>query len=259
MKRKRKNKTESVVELFAQKISSTLSQTDDSELQLKLQAAQHTHELRMMSMFTQFLASRQPPPVPQSIPDQAHPPWFDHTRPPPFHPNQSHTAPFHPGYSHTHFTQDYTRPPPLYPDHTHMAPFHPNQDQARPTPFHPDQGQNAPFHPDHTHAHHINQDQARPPPFCPDYRQTSTYHSDQAHTTPHQSEATLHEGYASTWSSHHSHPQTHTSSSYHDAHPSASYQAHTQPQLTILQSRSSSPESSALASSPSPTPTVDSV
>ncbi|CAM4549359.1 unnamed protein product [Leuciscus chuanchicus] len=46
--------------LFAQNIASTLSQTDDAELQLKLLAAQQAHELRMMSMFTQFLASRLP-------------------------------------------------------------------------------------------------------------------------------------------------------------------------------------------------------
>ncbi len=76
-RRKRKNKMESTMELFAQKIGSTLTQTDDTELQLKMQAAQHAHELRMMSMLTQFLASR--PPVLRSFPDQAHPPWFEHT------------------------------------------------------------------------------------------------------------------------------------------------------------------------------------
>ncbi|KAL0153143.1 hypothetical protein M9458_051550 [Cirrhinus mrigala] len=192
------------MELFAQKIASTLTQTDDTELQLKMQAAQHAHELRMMSMFTQFLASR--PPVLRSFPDQAHPPWFEHTRPPPFYPDQSHTPPFHSDYTNAHhFNKDHTCSPPLHPDHTHAAPYHP--DQTRTT------------------------------------------------VTPHQSEATnfrtWFEGYASSGSSHHSHPQTHASSFHHDAQPSTSYQSHTYSQPI--------PGSPQQSSASSPTPTTDSV
>lgn len=48
------------MDIFAKNIKEALSQADDSELQLKLQAAQHAHELKMMTMFTKFLAGRQP-------------------------------------------------------------------------------------------------------------------------------------------------------------------------------------------------------
>ncbi|KAK2855505.1 hypothetical protein Q7C36_007374 [Tachysurus vachellii] len=59
--RKRKTKMEATLEIFTEKISSALNNTDDTELQLKLQAAQHEHELKMLSMFTQFLARKLPP------------------------------------------------------------------------------------------------------------------------------------------------------------------------------------------------------
>lgn len=229
---------ETTMELFAQKIASTLSQTDDAELQLKLQAAQQAHELRMMGMFTQFLASR--PPVLRPFPEQAHSPWFEHTRPPPFYPDQSHTPPFHPDHTNAHhFNQDHTRPP----------------------PFRSDQTQKPPFHPDHTNGQHFNQDHTRPPPIHPDYTHTAPYHPDQTCTTvtPHQSEATnfhtWYEGYAPTGSSHHSH--THIPSSHHDAQPSTSYQGHTLSQPIIsAQSRPGSPQQS---SASAPCPTIDSV
>lgn len=50
---------ESTVEMFGQKFKDSFSQTNDIELQLKLQAVQHTHKLRMMTLFTQFLGGRQ--------------------------------------------------------------------------------------------------------------------------------------------------------------------------------------------------------
>lgn len=57
--RKRKTKMEATLEIFAEKISSALNNTDDTEIQLKMQAAQH--ELKMLSMFTQFLARSNSP------------------------------------------------------------------------------------------------------------------------------------------------------------------------------------------------------
>lgn len=59
--RKRKTKMEATLEIFAEKISSALNNTDDTDLQLKMQAAQHEHELKMLSMFTQFLARSNSP------------------------------------------------------------------------------------------------------------------------------------------------------------------------------------------------------
>lgn len=52
---------EATLEIFTEKISSALNNTDDTELQLKLQAAQHEHELKMLSMFTQFLTRSNSP------------------------------------------------------------------------------------------------------------------------------------------------------------------------------------------------------
>lgn len=40
---------EATLEIFAEKISSALNNTDDTELQLKMQAAQHEHELTKCS------------------------------------------------------------------------------------------------------------------------------------------------------------------------------------------------------------------
>ncbi|CAM4730722.1 unnamed protein product [Leuciscus chuanchicus] len=87
--RKRKNKLESTMDVFSKTIKEALSQADDTELQLKLQAAQYAHELKMMTLFTQFLAgipSYQPPP--------------------------------HPGHA-TGFSQDFSHPAPFTQDHTH--------------------------------------------------------------------------------------------------------------------------------------------
>ncbi|CAM4569479.1 unnamed protein product [Leuciscus chuanchicus] len=212
-RRKRKNKMESTIELFAQKIASTLSQTDAAEFQLKLQAAQQAHELRMMSMFTQFLSSR--PPVLRPFPEQAHPLWFEQTSPPPFYPAQSHTPPFH---------QDHTRPPPFHPDHTNAQHF--NQDHTQPPPIHPDYTHTAPYHPDQTHT-----------TVTPHQSEATNFHA-------------WYEGYASTVSSHHSHTETHIPSSHHDTQPSTSYQGHKHSQPMIsAQSRPGSPQQSS-ASAP---------
>ncbi|XP_056116089.1 uncharacterized protein LOC130091953 [Rhinichthys klamathensis goyatoka] len=93
--RKRKTKMEATLEIFTEKISSALNNTDDTELQLKMQAAQHEHELKMLSMFTQFLARSNSPcppfyqaPVqpsqynPRQLPPQ--PTFYNFTQPPKF-------------------------------------------------------------------------------------------------------------------------------------------------------------------------------
>lgn len=77
------------------KRSAALKNTDDIELQLKMQAAQHEHELKMLSMFTQFLARSNSPcppfyqaPVqpsqynPRQLPPQ--PTFYNFTQPPKF-------------------------------------------------------------------------------------------------------------------------------------------------------------------------------
>ncbi|XP_042578926.1 leucine-rich repeat extensin-like protein 5 [Cyprinus carpio] len=113
-RRKRKNKLESTMDVFSKTIKEALSQADDTELQLKLQAAQHAHELKMMTLFTQFLAGRpsyQPPPHPghatgsSYYPDQVHPPRFsqDFSHPGPF--TQDHT------HNHTPLLPPDTPPP----------------------------------------------------------------------------------------------------------------------------------------------------
>uniref|UniRef100_A0A0E9WXY4 Uncharacterized protein n=1 Tax=Anguilla anguilla TaxID=7936 RepID=A0A0E9WXY4_ANGAN len=165
---------ESTVEVFGQKIKESLSQMDDTKLQLKLQSAQHAHELRMMTLFTQFLAGRRShqPEMPllhlghttqsSSYPDHVHPPLFgqdyarappfhqDHVRPPPFH--QDHTLPI-PNDAHPlpPFYQDYasagpshhSHPPFIQEDHTHLLP-----------PFHHDT-QPSPSHQAHIHSQPI--------------------------------------------------------------------------------------------------------
>ncbi|KAL7397489.1 hypothetical protein ABVT39_022816 [Epinephelus coioides] len=116
------------MEVFSQKIKESLSQADDTELQLKLQAAQHEHELRMMSLFTQFLAGRQPhqPPIhpstntqSSSYPDHVHLPWFgpDYTYPVTFPQDRTGTTPrFHRSDVRTH--------PSFYEEYSASAPPH---------------------------------------------------------------------------------------------------------------------------------------
>lgn len=114
------------MDIFAKTFKKALSQADNTELQLKLQAAQHAHELKMMKMFTQFLAGRQPnqphpfaraPGGSSYYPDQVNPPTFgqDYSPPGPF--TQDNTRP--------NFTQNDGHPcPPFYQDYVSAGRFH---------------------------------------------------------------------------------------------------------------------------------------
>lgn len=125
-RRKRKNKLESTMDVFSKTIKEALSQADDTELQLKLQAAQHAHKLKMMTLFTQFLAGRpsyQPPPHPghatgsSYYPDQVHPLRFSQ--------DFSHPGPFTPDHTRQSFPQNDGHPcPPFYQDYVSAGPFH---------------------------------------------------------------------------------------------------------------------------------------
>ncbi|ROL49843.1 hypothetical protein DPX16_0726 [Anabarilius grahami] len=91
-----KNKIESTMDIFAKNIKEALSQADDSELQLKLQAAQHGSSY---------------------YPDQVNPPRFgqDYSHPCPF--TQDHTRPS--------FSQNDGHPcPPFYQDYVSAGPLH---------------------------------------------------------------------------------------------------------------------------------------
>ncbi|KAI7803007.1 hypothetical protein IRJ41_001539 [Triplophysa rosa] len=102
--RKRKTKMEATLEIFTEKISSALNNTDDTELQLKMQAAQHEHGLKMLSMFTQFLARSNSPCPPfyqapvqpsQYNPRQLlpQPTFYNFTQPPQFSMGSSQPPP----------------------------------------------------------------------------------------------------------------------------------------------------------------------
>ncbi|XP_078792921.1 uncharacterized protein LOC110016685 isoform X4 [Oryzias latipes] len=61
--RKRKSRMEATLEVFANKITSALKQ-DDTDILLKMQAAQHEHERKMFTMMTQFMERSFQPPQP---------------------------------------------------------------------------------------------------------------------------------------------------------------------------------------------------
>lgn len=75
--RKRKLKMESTLEIFAEKITSALM-TDESDLLLMMQATQHEHDLKVLSMSTQPITRQ-------------HSPLYQLTEPVPnlYHPTQS--------------------------------------------------------------------------------------------------------------------------------------------------------------------------
>lgn len=96
---------ETTLEVFAEKISNALN-TDNAELHLRMQTAEHEHELKMFSVFTQFLErsnhSQHPPfyqaPVqpPHYNPRQPQPQRSFHsfTQPPPLHMASPQSPPF---------------------------------------------------------------------------------------------------------------------------------------------------------------------
>ncbi|KAM9393859.1 uncharacterized protein KZ484_005000 [Pholidichthys leucotaenia] len=145
---------ETTLEIFADKITSALK-TDDSDLLLKIQAAQHEYNLKMFSMLAQFF-------------ERSHSPQ------PPFYP-----AAVQP--SHLYSPRE---PPPLYPmtsfqsqpfNETSNQPLSFLQDLAQPLSFN-----NAPPHPSNLSqpirqapanpqdlVQHASFSQAHPPSFCP--------------------------------------------------------------------------------------------
>lgn len=100
--RKRKAKMETALEVFAEKIGSTFN-NDDTELQLKVQAAQHAHEIKMFTLFSQFMERSQHYPHPPNyqapvLPPSMQPPHlYNQRQPPPQHSHSSFTQapPFH--------------------------------------------------------------------------------------------------------------------------------------------------------------------
>lgn len=100
--RKRKAKMETALEVFAEKIGSTFN-NDDTELQLKVQAAQHAHEIKMFTLFSQFMERSQHFPHPPNyqapvLPPSMQPPHlYNQRQPPPQHSHSSFTQapPFH--------------------------------------------------------------------------------------------------------------------------------------------------------------------
>ncbi|XP_049444045.1 bromodomain-containing protein 4-like [Epinephelus fuscoguttatus] len=127
--RKRKTKMETALEVFAEKIGSTFNK-DDTELQLKMQAAQHAHEIRMFTLFSQFMERSHHYPHPPNYQAPVQPPK---AQPPPVQPpsmqpshlyNQIQPLPQH---SHSSFTQ----PPPFHMASPQPLPF------SHETPNHP--------------------------------------------------------------------------------------------------------------------------
>ncbi|KAM9306986.1 protein ARK2N isoform 1-T2 [Pholidichthys leucotaenia] len=87
--RKRKPKMETTLEIFADKITSALK-TDDSDLLLKMQAAQHERDLKMLSMLTQFIERSHHSPQPpfyQAAVQLSH--LYNPREPPPLYPMAS--------------------------------------------------------------------------------------------------------------------------------------------------------------------------
>lgn len=140
--RKRKAKMETALEVFAEKIGSTFN-NDDTELQLKVQAAQHAHEIKMFTLFSQFMERSQHYPHPPDYQAPVQPPT---AQPPPVQPpsmqpphlyNQRQPPPQH---SHSSFT----RAPPFHMASLQSLPFShetPNQsfsfvqELSQPLPF----------------------------------------------------------------------------------------------------------------------------
>ncbi|CAI5689075.1 unnamed protein product [Oreochromis niloticus] len=142
--RKRKSKMESTLEIFADKITSALK-NDESELLLKMQAAQHEHDLKVLSMLTQLITRQQPPFYQQAVqvphlycPTQSS---LIHSTPYPMASTQS--PPFEMSNQSLSFQQDLAQPLPfgnsLPPSHNLGQPFRPERPNPR------DQAQHASF------------------------------------------------------------------------------------------------------------------
>lgn len=129
---------ETALEVFAEKIGTTFN--DDTELQLKMQAAQHAHELKM---FTQFLERSHHYPHPPNYQAPVQPPLAP---PPPVQPPSMQSPhlynPNQPPRQHSHIS--FTQPPPFHMaspkslPFSHETPSHPFsflQELSHPLPF----------------------------------------------------------------------------------------------------------------------------
>lgn len=121
------------MDTFSKNIKEAHSQADDSELQLKLQAAQHAHEFKMMTMFTQFLAGRQayqPPPFFGHATGSSS--SSDHVHSPRFGQEYYHPAPFTHDHTRHNFHQYDGHPSPTFYQDVSAGPFHHSHHQFFP-------------------------------------------------------------------------------------------------------------------------------
>lgn len=126
-----------------------------------MQEAQHAHELRLMTLFTQFLATRQPP-GPMFYDNQVRPPIFAgfHTD----HAPHGLYRPFRPNHAHAHFE---TTGATFNPNQANTTPFHVHtasyqQGHASTPALQPEGTRSAPFNQDHAHTTSFLEDLARP-------------------------------------------------------------------------------------------------
>ncbi|XP_076738760.1 uncharacterized protein LOC143417001 [Maylandia zebra] len=142
--RKRKSKMESTLEIFADKITSALK-NDESELLLKMQAAQHEHDLKVLSMLTQLITRQQPPFYQQAVqaPHLYCPTQSSVIHSPPYPMASSQSPLFEMSNQSLSFQQDLAQPLPfgnaLSPSHNPGQPFRPERPNPR------DQAQHASF------------------------------------------------------------------------------------------------------------------
>lgn len=142
--RKRKSKMESTLEIFADKITSALK-NDESELLLKMQAAQHEHDLKVLYMLTQLITRQQPPFYQQAVqaPHLYCPTQSSVIHSPPYPMASSQSPLFEMSNQSLSFQQDLAQPLPfgnaLPPSHNPGQPFRPERPNPR------DQAQHASF------------------------------------------------------------------------------------------------------------------
>lgn len=108
-KRKRKSKLETTLEVFVDKIGSALK-NEDTDLLLKMQAAQHEHELKMFSMLSQFLERSSHPPQPPFYQAPMQPSQPYSARAPPTHPSPFPVVPGPSNIRPLSFLQDLNQP-----------------------------------------------------------------------------------------------------------------------------------------------------
>ncbi|XP_065151884.1 uncharacterized protein [Paramisgurnus dabryanus] len=119
--RKRKSKMEATLEVFADKITSALKD-DDTDLLLKMQAAQDEHGSKMFAMISQFMERPIQPPQPPFYQAPTQPSQiYNSIRPPTHHstrfPVASSPSPTQP----LPFFQDLNRPLPSNNTHPHLT------------------------------------------------------------------------------------------------------------------------------------------